>query len=100
LDLKRSSTVWLHDAVEVRIHGDYIFLDPTWNEELEKKGFPITKVWNGLEDTKQVTEGEITFIKEKEFEKDRDKILKEHKIKIDKKEALRFADALNQWLME
>jgi len=96
--LKKSSTVWIHNALAVKVHGDYIFVDPTWNPELEKKGFPVAKKWNGLEDTKQVTEGEITFIKEKEFEKDKDKILKEHKIKIDKKEALRFADKLNKYL--
>jgi len=98
--LKRSSTVWLHDAVAVRIHGDYIFVDPTWNPELEKKGFPITKKWNGLEDTKQVTEGKVIFIKEKEFEKDKDKILKGYKIHVDKEESSNFAEALNQWLRE
>ena len=97
--LKKSSTVWIHDAVSVKVHGDYILLDPTWNPELEKKGFPITKEWNGLEDTKQVTEGEITFIKEKEFEKNKEEILKKYKIHIDKGEALRFVDALNKWVV-
>lgn len=96
--LKNSSTVWTHDIVRVKIHGNYLYLDPTWNPELEKKGFPVTKEWNGLEDTKQVTDGEIEFYKEKEFNEKKEEILKEHKIKIDKEEAYKFAEALNDGL--
>ena len=91
-NLKKSSKVWAHDAVAVLFEGNYLRLDPTWNPELEKLGFPITKNWSGLEDTKQITNKNLYFYKIQEFEKNKDKILKKHKIHINKKEAL------NKWL--
>jgi len=96
--LKKSSTIWVHDALAVGIHGGYLLLDPAWSPKLEKKGFPVTKDWDGLEDTKQITKGELEFFKEKSFEKDKEEILKNHKIKIEKEEAFKFIKALNKWL--
>lgn len=93
--LNKSSTIWTHDALAVKVHGDYIFLDPTWNPELKQLGFPITENWSGLEDTKQVTEGELEFYKEDDFNSKKEEILKKHNIKIDKEEAYKFAEALN-----
>ncbi|OGJ19951.1 hypothetical protein A3K73_03250 [Candidatus Pacearchaeota archaeon RBG_13_36_9] len=98
--LKKSSTVWIHDAVGVKLYGDLIFLDPTWNPELERKGFPVTKNWSGLENTKQVTEGELEFHRRDNFNLQKEEILKKHKIRIDKEEARKFAAALNKWLEE
>ena len=96
--LKKSSTIWTHDALAVKVHGDYIFLDPTWNPELKKLDFPITEKWSGLEDTKQVTEGELEFYKEDDFNSRKEEILKKHNIKINKREAYKFAEKLNKWL--
>lgn len=96
--LKKSSTVWVHNTLAVKIHGDYLFIDPIWNPQLEKRGFPVTKNWNGLEDTKQISEGKLEFFKKDLFEKDKEKILKENKVYINKDEAHKFAEALNKWL--
>ncbi|MEM4230546.1 MAG: histidine phosphatase family protein [Candidatus Pacearchaeota archaeon] len=97
--LKKSSTIWTHDALAVKIHGDYIFLDPTWNPSLKKLGFPVTENWSGLEDTKQVTEGELEFYKEDNFNARKEEILKKHNIHIDKEEAHKFAEALNKFIL-
>ena len=96
--LNKSSTVWVHDALAVKVHGSYIFLDPAWHLELKSLGFPITEKWNGLEDTKQVTEGKLEFYKQKDFNLKKEKILKKYGVKIDKDEAAKFANALNALL--
>jgi len=96
--LKNSSTVQVHTIVWAKIHGNYLYLDPTWPTYLEKKGFPVTKDWNGLEDTKQVTKGELTFFKKDDFNERKDEILKRYKIKMDKGEMHNFADKLNKWI--
>ena len=96
--LKKSSTIWAHDALAVKVHGDYIFLDPTWNLELKKLKFPVTENWSGLEDTNQVTEGELEFYKEDDFTSKKEEILKKHNIHIDKEEAYKFAEELNKYL--
>jgi len=96
--LNKSSTIWTHDALAVKIHGDYIFLDPTWNPKLKKLDFPVTEKWSGLEDTKQVTEGELEFYKEDDFNSKKEEILKKHGISIDKEEVYKFAEELNKYL--
>lgn len=98
LVLKKSSTIWTHDTLAVKVHGDYIFLDPTWNLELKRLKFPVTENWSGLEDTKQVTEGELEFYKEDDFNSKKEEILKKYNIHIDKEEAYEFADKLNKYL--
>jgi broad specificity phosphatase PhoE len=98
--LKKSSTIWSHDALAVKIHGDYLFLDPTWNPELKKLGFPVTENWSGLENTKQITEGELEFYKEDDFNSRKEDILKQHNIHIKKEEAYRFAEELNKFFQK
>jgi len=91
--LKKSGTKWSHDALKVKINDNYsVNVDCTWNLELEDKGFPVTKDWDGVSHTKQVTEGKLEFYPAEDFKK------QEHDIHIDKEEALEFADALNKWL--
>jgi len=87
--LKKSSTVWPHNSLKVKVDNKWLKVDCTWNPRLEKKGFPITKSWDGKTNTKQVTEGKLKFI-------DKDKYTK--KIKVDMDEARRFAEALNKFL--
>ncbi|MBL7169602.1 MAG: hypothetical protein ISS48_01110 [Candidatus Aenigmarchaeota archaeon] len=41
-----------HLAMKVKLDGEWIWVDPTWDPELEKAGFPVTKNWNGKSDTK------------------------------------------------
>lgn len=87
--LKISGTIFLHDSLLVNINNKWIKVDCTWNPELENKGFPITKNWDGKTNTKQVTEGKLKFFKEGVYIKKR---------KIIKEEALKFAEELNKFL--
>ena len=98
--LQKSSTKQVHFAVRVKAHGNYLYLDPTWPISFEKMGFPVTKNWGGLEDTKQVTEGELEFFKKYYFEGERDEILKQYNITQDGEERDKFAKELNDWLKE
>lgn len=85
--LKESDKIWPHDAVEVKVENKWIKVDCTWNPELEKIGFPVTKRWDGNSDTKQVTEGKLEFFNHGEFN---------FKPKIIKEEAYKFAEKLNE----
>ncbi len=88
--LKKSGTVWVHDSLKVKINNKWIKVDCTWNPELKAKGFPVTETWDGRSDTKQVTEGKLEFYDAENCKK---------KIKVDKQEALKFAEELNKFLL-
>jgi hypothetical protein len=88
--LKESSTIWDHDAISVRINNKWIKVDCTWDLPLKRVGFPITKNWDGVSNTLQVTKGKLEFY-------DADKYIKDKRIKIIKEEAYAFAEALNNW---
>jgi len=87
--LKDSDKVWSHDSIKVKINNRWIKIDCTWNSELEKIGFPITKNWDGVSDTLQVTNGKLQFFDAEMFN---------IKPKILKEEAYRFADKLNEFV--
>ena len=87
--LKKSPTIWPHSSLKVKINNKWLKVDCTWNPGLEKKGFPITKNWDGKTDTKQVTRGKLRFIDKEKYNK---------KIKIDIDEAKEFAGTLNNYL--
>jgi hypothetical protein len=86
--LKKSDKIWLHDSVKVKVNNKWLKVDCTWNPELEKFGFPVTRNWNGKEDTKQVTTGELKFYNKNLIKKP----------KIIKKEAYKFAEKINYFL--
>lgn len=98
--LKKSSTKQLHKIARVKVHGNYLYLDPTWPKYMEKLGFPVTKNWSGLEDTKQVTEGKLKFFKNRKIRNHKQEIFEKHGIKQDKKELDKFGQELNKWLEE
>ncbi len=87
--LKISGTIFSHDSLLVKINNKWVKVDCTWNPELARRGFPITKNWDGKTNTKQVTEGKLRFFKEGTYTKKR---------KIVKEEALKFAGELNKFL--
>jgi len=87
--LKKSDTLWPHDALAVKIKNKWIKIDCTWNPELKFFGFPVTEQWNGTTDTLQVTTGKLKFF-------DINKLNK--KPFIVKKEAHLFAEKLNTYL--
>lgn len=88
--LKNSDKIWAHEALMVKVGDRWLKVDCSWNPELEKKGFPIQKEWGGKSDTLQVTKGKLKFIDKEDFDK---KI-----ININRKEAIRFAELLNNYL--
>ncbi|MEK6833538.1 MAG: transglutaminase domain-containing protein [Nanoarchaeota archaeon] len=85
--LKESSSIWLHDSLKVKINNRWLKVDCTWNPELEKIGFPVTKKWDGKSNTIQVTRGKLRFYEEEDSIK---------KPKIIKEEAYNFAEKLNE----
>jgi hypothetical protein len=85
LKIFNSSTICSHNLLKVKIGNRWIKVDPTWNPELEEKGFPITKNWDGKSDTMQVTNGKIKFNDN-------------NKIKVDIDEKRNFAKKLNEFL--
>ncbi len=87
--LKKSGTKWLHDSLKVKVNNKWLKVDCTWNSELEKIGFPVTKEWDGKSDTLQVTRGKLKF-----YELN-DTI---NKPKIIKEEAYKFAEKLNEFV--
>jgi hypothetical protein len=93
--LKKSGTRWSHDAIGIKLSKyNQSYIDPTWNPELKKLGFPITELWDGKESTKQVTNKKLEYFETENFKPE------DHGIKIDKEEAHKFAEALNKWLDE
>lgn len=53
-----------HLALKAKVNNKWIWIDPTWDQRLEKGGFPVTKNWNGKTSTKLA----VKPIKIKEFE--------------------------------
>lgn len=59
--LRNSGTHQKHHLLEIRVNGNYIKIDATWNPELGNRGFPVTKNWDGNSDTEPITPGTILF---------------------------------------
>jgi hypothetical protein len=89
--LNESSTIWDHDAVALKQGRKWLKLDCTWDPALTKANFPVTKKWDGVSDTLQVTEGKLEFY-------DTENYIKDSRIHIVKEEAYAFAEALNKWM--
>lgn len=87
--LKKSGTIWMHQALLVRLNKKWVKVDCTWDPSLEKKGFPVTSNWNGKDDTLQVTRGKLKF-----FQNDT------YKRNLDKAEIKEFAEELNKFLVQ
>ncbi|MEK6926971.1 MAG: hypothetical protein AABX11_00915 [Nanoarchaeota archaeon] len=88
--LKKSSSIWDHDAVAVKINSNWIKVDCTWDPALKNIGFPVTINWDGKSDTLGVTNGVLNYY-------DTDNYVKDNiKIKIVKEEAHQFAESLNK----
>lgn len=93
LGILKSGTRWSHDALKFRVNDKYsIYIDPTWNVELERLGFPVTRSWDGDSNTAQVTRGKLEYFDHERFNG------AEHGVVVDKEEALEFGRALNEWL--
>jgi hypothetical protein len=83
---KRDSSIGLHLALKIKVERKWIYVDATWDPDLEAIGFPVTKNWDGKSDTKfAVPPQEIIEYEELPAEKGKIKNLE-------------FFDALNEWL--
>lgn len=76
-----------HLALKIKPREKWIYVDATWDSALGKAGFPVTKNWRGLSDTK------LAFPPKEivELEKAPPKQVKRYERK-------EFYEALNQWL--
>lgn len=45
----------IHDAVEARIDGKVVLVDPTWDPALKSVGFPVLSDWDGVGATLPIT---------------------------------------------
>lgn len=45
----------IHDAVEARIDGRLVLVDPTWDPALKSVGFPVLSEWDGVGPTLPIT---------------------------------------------
>ncbi len=75
-----------HLVLKAKIKKKWIWIDPTWDTKLEKAGFPVTKNWDGENDTKLA----VMPIKTKRFEPSDPSVL----------EIEEFDIALNKYLEE
>jgi|WetSurMetagenome_2_1015567.scaffolds.fasta_scaffold834809_2 hypothetical protein len=77
-----------HLALKIKIDRKWVFVDATWDPELEKAGFPVVMNWDGKSDTK------LAVIPKKIIEL----MIKPPKIFIKKLGSEEFFEALNKWL--
>ena len=88
--LKNSGTHQKHHLLEVKINHGYLKVDPTWNPELGRRGFPITEKWSGASDTEQITKGKIWFYNPS---------IKKISLPYFPQEREKFAIEFNRWLL-
>lgn len=97
---KLSGTRAFHDAIEVKIDGKWTYVDPTWDLSLEKLGFPVTKKWDGVHPTSEVTKGKTVKIPVGTY-KTFEALLAAHQVPWPtRKETDTFNTRLNAWLKE
>ena len=84
---KQNGSVGWHLALKVKIKNKWLYLEAIWDPKLEKAGFPVTKNWDGLSDTKFAFPPKEII----ELEKAPPKQIK-------KLENRKFYEALNKWL--
>lgn len=96
---KKSGTRAFHDAIEMKIDGKWVYVDPTWNQELKAKGFPVA-TWDGVRATREVTTGPVKKIPAGTF-KTFEEYLKAEKIPWPvRSETDAFNKKLNTWLSQ
>jgi len=87
LKKRKNGSLSSHLALKIKINRKWIYVDATWDPKLEKSGFPVTRNWDGVSDTKlAVPPKEITELKKPPPEK------------IELPEDREFFTALNRWL--
>jgi len=63
---KKDNPLGGHLALKIKTNEKWIIVDSTWDLELEKAGFPVTRDWGGKTDTKLAVKPiEITELKKR-----------------------------------
>ncbi len=84
---ENDSPIGWHLALKIKPENKWIYVDATWDPKLEKAGFPITKNWRGLSNTKfAFPPKEIIELKRKPPKQ------------VKRPENRKFYEALNKWL--
>ena len=87
INKKEGSSVGWHLALKIKPKRKWIYVDATWDPQLGKAGFPMTKNWRGLSDTKfAVPPKEIIELKRRPPKQ------------VKRLENRKFFEALNKWL--
>lgn len=86
---KKDSLIGYHLALKASIEGKWLIIDASWDEKLEKAGFPVTKDWKGDKDTKLAVKP-LKIIELEEAPPEQ----------IERTENREFYNALNEWLEE
>ena len=90
--LKKSGTIFPHNALHLYRDNKKILVDATWEIRLEKIGFPVTKKWDGKSNTKSITDNKVENLCLKEYRK------REKTLKLVKEELILFSNELNKFL--
>lgn len=87
INKNENGSIGWHLALKIKPKRRWIYLDATWDSKLAKAGFPITKNWSGLIDTKlAVPPQKIIELKRKPPKQ------------VKRPENRKFFEALNKWL--
>lgn len=92
--LKKSGTIFPHEALYLFRDNKKILVDATWEPRLEKIGFPITKKWDGKSNTKNITDNKVENLSLEEYK------AKKKNLGLVREEILHFADEINDFLKE
>lgn len=95
--LKTTGTTGFHSALEFKTNDSWVYVDPTWDQGLQKLGFPVTTNWDGISPTKRVTNGKLTFYP---HPYNFDEVLSKHDIKYVQAENQAFVTAVNKYFRD
>lgn len=94
----RGVTTDVHDAIQLKVDTEWVYIDATWNAELQKLGFPVTTDWNGVSPTRMVTNGSVMIVNEFD-EMNMESFFLKHSIQWPERQKNRqFVKDLNAWL--
>ncbi|OJU48867.1 MAG: hypothetical protein BGO03_10940 [Mesorhizobium sp. 61-13] len=89
-----------HDTVEIQQDGSSLLVDPTWDPDLAKAGFPVLTNWNGVDATLPITPKTTVIIRHGDFPKGTDLYAKFGIRWPERKRTQAFNRAFNAWTDE
>ncbi|MDG5469354.1 transglutaminase domain-containing protein [Deltaproteobacteria bacterium IMCC39524] len=93
-----SETRDFHSGMEIKINGEYVYVDPTWDSGLAKVGFPVNSDWDGESPTRAITGGETVTIPHSDYN-NISELYNKYGVRWPRRsEQNKFVRALNSWL--